>query len=152
MIQPAFLTSLQAEQIAPGTWRLLAPLVYRSAVLGTTVTVPTDFMSDGDSIPRWLPLVYAILKGVATAPAFLHDYLYQTHQAHDLQITRGQGDAVLHEAAGADGPGIVPTSDWQRWLLWSGVRIGGGWAWYTGPRRYSALRNYAVQDRRVVPR
>ena len=152
MIQPAFLSPLRAEQIALDTWRLLDPLVYRSAILRTTVTVPAGFASDGDSIPRWLPLIYAILKGVATAPAFVHDHVYQTHHAHDVLVTRAQADAALHEAAGAEGPGIIPTSAWRRWLLWSGVRVGGSWAWYTGPRRYSRLLNYQIQDRRVEPR
>jgi len=64
-----------------------------------------------------------------------------------MKITRAQADAVLDEAMTVTGEPA-----WRRWLMWSAVRVAGGWAWYTGPRRYSALRNYRVADRRAVPR
>jgi len=141
MIQPAFLSTLQVAKLPGRQWRLLAPLRYQSAVLGTLIEVPTGFLSDLASVPR-LPLAYLLAGDTAHEAAVVHDYLYQVRIS-----TRAQADAVLAEAMAVTGE-----PRWRRWLMWSAVRVAGGWAWYTGPRRYSALRNYRVADRRAVPR
>ena len=141
MIQPAFLTPLQVAKLPDGQWRLLAPLRYRSAVLGAQIEVPAGFVTDLASVPR-LPLAYLLAGDTAHEAAVVHDYLYQVRIS-----TRLQADAVLDEAMAVTGEPA-----WRRWLMWSAVRLAGGWAWYTGPRRYSALLNYQVEDRRAVPR
>ena len=141
MIGPAFLSALQIAKLPDGQWRLVTPLVYRSALLGCEITVPAGFATDLASVPR-LPLAFLLAGDTAHEAAVLHDYLYQVRLG-----TRAQADAVLDEAMAVTGEPV-----WRRWLMWAAVRAAGGWAWYTGPRRYSALRNYRVEDRRAVPR
>ena len=141
MIQPAFFSTLQVAKLPDGQWRLLAPLRYQSAVLGRLVEVPTGFLTDFSSVPR-LPLAYLLAGDTAHEAAVVHDWLYQVRIS-----TRTQADAILAEAMAVTGE-----PRWRRGLMWAAVRVGGGWAWYTGPRRYSALRNYRVEDRRAVPR
>ena len=141
MIHPAFLSTLQVAKLPDGQWRLLAPLRYQSAVLGALLEVPTGFLTDLASVPR-LPLAYLLAGDTAHEAAVVHDWLYQNRIS-----TRAQADAVLDEAMAVTGE-----PRWRRLLMWSAVRAAGGWAWYTGPRRYSALRNYRVADRRAVPR
>ena len=141
MIQSAFLSSLQVARLPGGQWRLVAPLRYQSAVLGALLEVPTGFLTDLASVPR-LPLAYLLAGDTAHEAAVVHDHLYQVRIC-----TRAQADAVLDEAMAVTGE-----PRWRRVLMWSAVRVAGGWAWYTGPRRYSALKNYRIEDRRAVPR
>lgn len=141
MIQPAFLGTLQVAKLPGGQWRLLAPLRYQSRVLGALIEVPTGFLTDFSSVPR-LPLAYLLAGDTAHEAAVIHDYLTQVHIC-----TRAQADAVFYEAMAVTGE-----PRWRRVLMWSAVRVAGGWAWYTGPRRYSALKNYRVEDRRAAPR
>jgi len=141
VIQPAFLSALQVARLPDGQWRLLAPLRYQSAVLGALIEVPTGFLTDLASVPR-LPLAYLLAGDTAHEAAVVHDHLYQVQRC-----TRAQADAVLYEAMAVTGEPA-----WRRWLMWSAVRTGGWWAWRTGPRRYSRLLNYQIQDRRVEPR
>ena len=141
MIQSAFLSTLQAAKLPGRQWRLLAPLRYQSRVLGALIEVPTGFLSDLASVPR-LPLAYLLAGDTAHEAAVVHDWCYQAHLC-----TRAQADAVLDEAMAVTGEPA-----WRRWLMWAAVRTGGWWAWRTGPRRYSRLLNYQIQDRRVEPR
>ena len=141
MIQPAFLSTLQVAKLPGGQWRLLAPLRYQSTVLGAHLEVPTGFLTDLASVPR-LPLAFLLAGDSAHEAAVIHDHLYQVRRC-----TRAQADAVLAEAMAVTGEPA-----WRRWLMWSAVRTGGWWAWRTGPRRYSRLLNYQIQDRRVEPR
>jgi hypothetical protein len=53
-----FQTALVAEAV-DGGWRLHAPLVYYSDVLGRTVTVPTGYFTDLASVPQSIPLYSA---------------------------------------------------------------------------------------------
>ena len=141
MIQSAFLSTLQAAKLPGRQWRLLAPLRYQSAVLGALIEVPTGALTDFASVPR-LPLAYLLAGDTAHEAAVLHDWSYQVHPC-----TRVQADAVFYEAMAVTGE-----PRWRRRLMWSAVRTGGWWAWRTGPRRYSRLLNYHIQDRRVEPR
>ena len=113
-----FLTSLDMrdnEGIADGKWVLLAPLVYESDVAGRVITVPAGFPTDLASVPR-LPVIYSLCGNVARRAAVLHDYLYTSGRE-----SRSMADAVFKEASAVIGvPALV------RWLMWAGVRIGGG--------------------------
>lgn len=119
-----FKTKLRAELVRDtssdgrGTWQLLAPLVYESKVAAQTFVVPADFVTDLASVPR-LPFAYLLTGGLAHGAAVVHDWLYTTHL-----IDREKADAVFHEAAIACG-----VSAWQAWLMWAGVRVGGGGSW-----------------------
>jgi len=101
MIQPAFLSTLQVAKLPGRQWRLLAPLRYQSAVLGTLIEVPTGFLSDLASVPR-LPLAYLLAGDTAHEAAVVHDYLYQVRIS-----TRAQADAVLAEAMAVTGEEAV---------------------------------------------
>ena len=120
-----FLTALQVEELddtsadGRGTWRLLVDLVYSSPLAALTFTVPAGFVTDFASVPRYLPIAFALTGDTAHRAAVIHDWLYTTHQ-----VDRATADAVLREAAISCG---VPT--WRADLLWEGVRIGGSGPW-----------------------
>lgn len=120
----AFLSGdLDADLIkeSPPTWRLNEPVVYQSDVAGQTFTVPAGFVTDLASVPRW-PLVYLLAGGTANEASVVHDWLYSTHV-----VPRAVADSVLREASAVTG---VPV--WRRWLMWAGVRIGGGGGHWNG--------------------
>lgn len=113
-----FLTPLDLrdnEGQTDARWIVLAPLVYESDVAKRTITVPAGFPTDLASVPR-LPVVYALCGGVARRAAVVHDYLYTSGRA-----SREIADAVFREASEVIG---VPW--WCRWMMWAGVRVGGG--------------------------
>jgi hypothetical protein len=121
----AFLTPLDlrdADNTDDGQWTLAAPLVYQSDVAGVTFTVPAGFQTDLASVPR-IPIVYELCGDTSSKAAVVHDFLYSTHL-----VDRATADAVLKEASAVTG---VP--GWRRWLMWAGVRVGGGSHWIIKP-------------------
>lgn len=118
-----FLTPLRLERIEDtsrdgrGTWRLLSDLVYDSDLAGVII-VPAGTITDLASVPR-LPFAYLLTGGLAHAAAVVHDWLYTTRH-----LGRKRADAVFKEATLALG-----VSGWQAWLMWVGVRAGGGSSW-----------------------
>ena len=120
---PAFRSTLQVEDDGGFPFRLVQALVFDSAVLNRTVTVPAGFLTDLASIPR--PL-WNILPPVGKydEAAVVHDLLYQ--QAPDGWM-RAQAVAVLREAMEVCGVNAL-----QRWMIYQGVRAGGWVVW----RRY----------------
>lgn len=121
----AFLTELQMENATTrddGLWRLTAPLVYQSDVAKMTFTVPAGFVTDLASVPR-IPIAYLLAGGTSNEASVVHDFIYSTHP-----VPRNIADAVLREASAVTG---VPA--WRRWLMWVGVRIGGGGSHWNGP-------------------
>jgi hypothetical protein len=119
-----FLTPLRLERVEDrskdgrGTWKLLSDLVYESDVAGIRITAPEGFVTDLASVPR-LPFAYLLTGGIGHAAAVIHDVLYSGHQ-----VTRKVADEVFYEALL-----VVGIPKWQAWLMWSGVRVGGGSAW-----------------------
>ncbi|AOZ08151.1 hypothetical protein BKK80_13310 [Cupriavidus malaysiensis] len=101
-----------------GLWRLVEPLVYQSDMAGQTFEVPAGFETDLASVPR-LPVVYLLAGGTSNEAAVVHDFLYTEHP-----VPRAVADAVLREASAVTG---VPV--WRRWLMFWGVRLGGGSHW-----------------------
>ncbi|AOZ08131.1 hypothetical protein BKK80_12435 [Cupriavidus malaysiensis] len=101
-----------------GLWRLVEPLVYQSDVAGQTFVVPPGFETDLASVPR-LPVVFLLAGGTSNEAAVVHDFLYTRHT-----VSRAVADAVLREASSVTG---VPA--WRRWLIYWGVRLGGGSHW-----------------------
>lgn len=117
-----FVTSLQAKWIGrEGSrvlWELEASLLYNSDLLQSTVIVPAGFRTDFASVPR-LPLAFLLAGDTAHEAAVVHDYLYSQGK-----LSRAECDAVFKEA-------IIVSGEprWRAWLMYAGVRIGGGIAW-----------------------
>jgi Protein of unknown function (DUF1353) len=120
-----FLSELEVELVSDatnsgrGTWRLTVPLVYQSDVAGETFTVPAGFETDFASVPR-APIAFLLTADSAHEASALHDFLYTPPHP----VARAVADAVLKEASEVSG---VPA--WRAWLMWAGVRIGGGSHW-----------------------
>lgn len=130
MNQGEFLSTLEVEQVEDsseegrGSWRLLSPLIYKSAD-GVTYTVPTGFVTDFASVPR-VPIVFDELGDRGNLAATLHDWLYTVDPktgAHPVQ-TRLEADELLREAAIAQG-----VSSFDAEILFLGVRVGGRSHW-----------------------
>lgn len=111
-----FLTSLDIRRVDDGHWALLAPLRYYSEGLAREVAVPAGFVTDFASVPRWVPIAYALFGGIAQAEAVVHDFLYRRGSG----VTRAQADSTFLEAMTVMGkPARV------RYPMYWGVRIGG---------------------------
>lgn len=116
-----FLTHLviaNATGCDDGRWRLVTALVYQSDVAGQTFVVPRGFVTDLASVPR-LPVVFWLTGGTSNEAAAVHDWLYT-----EQPVSRAVADKVLLEASAVTG---VPA--WRRWLMYWGVRLGGGSHW-----------------------
>lgn len=98
---------------------LIADFVYHSDLLGRDIVVPAGFETDLASIPRGLWNVIPKV-GPWDYAAVIHDFLYKNNG-----VTRSVADAVLSEALQV-GPHVDRT---HRWLIVSGVRVGGWHSW-----------------------
>lgn len=127
-----FLGPLDVRKLGRRRWMTLVPLGYESDVLGATITVPVEFITDFASVPR-TPLAWWLVGDTAHRAAVVHDWLYQHPDFDD----RRWADAVFREAMAADDQDPEPA--WRRALAWLGVRIGGGWAWTNHGKRIRAL-------------
>lgn len=106
---------VDADDWDTGRWYLFAPLVFDSMVARRVITVPAGFPTDLASTPR-IPIIYEMLGNIGRRAAVIHDYLYTSGRE-----SRAVADAVLREACIVNG---VPA--WKSWLMWVGVRVGGG--------------------------
>ena len=122
---PRFLSPLVVRDDG-GTFVLVEPLQYASAVLGGVLTVPAGFPTDFASIPRGLWNVLPPI-GKYDAGAVCHDMLYRDGAVGGRAIERGVADRALREAMEVCGVTRV-----QRWLIYAGLRTGGWVVW----RRY----------------
>ena len=138
--------TLDSRDLPDGRFQLLAPLWYRSNLLGgRIVKVSKGFVNDKESVPWWLPITYVWLavKRKASRAGGIHDWLFATHKVEDLPVSFELANAVYHEAAAFDGNGRV-----VRWMKWAGVSIGGRSSYESGPSRFQVNGN----DRRRKPR
>lgn len=116
-----FLTSVSADLVDDidseyrGLWKLSAPLVYQSDLLGSTVTVPAGFLTDLESCPR-VPVAFMLFGAMGDSASIVHDWLYTSPTTTD----RATADAILKEALIATG---IPA--WRAFSIWIGVRLGG---------------------------
>jgi hypothetical protein len=94
---------------------LLAPLVYFSALLGMTITVPAGFRTDFASVPRIVG-AYLLFGGKGKRAAVIHDWAY----SGGLNVDRATADLIFREALQASG-----YSAFTVWAMYQGVRIGG---------------------------
>ncbi|HSW19537.1 MAG TPA: DUF1353 domain-containing protein [Ramlibacter sp.] len=131
-----FLSRLRVDRLddtshdGRGTWSLSTPLVYESDVARRTIVVPAGFVTDLASVPR-LPFAYLLTGGIAHSAAVIHDWLYTVHAIGSQPIDRATADAIFREAARMCG-----ASAFQAWLMYQGVRLGGGNSWSRpGPKQ-----------------
>jgi hypothetical protein len=113
-----FITPLILKQLDRKRWQLEASLMYATDVIDRVLVVPTGFITDLASVPR-LPLTFLLAGGKAPGPAVVHDWLYSTHE-----VDRKTADDIFYEAILAAGH-----SKATAWIMWLGVRAGGGFAW-----------------------
>lgn len=112
-------------------WTTLAPLPYRSDLLGKTIVIPEEFITDLASVPR-APIAWLIAGGKGSRSALLHDFAYQFGQwsletGEPLHTDRRLADSVFRESLAADemgGAGPVA----QR-VMWLTVRLLAKFAW-----------------------
>lgn len=116
-----FKTHLETEQLTDDVFALTAPLVYKSDLLGCTITVPVGFQSDGASVPR-VPIAYMLYGNRAHHEAVIHDYLYRIDSEPVMPLKIANN--VFLEAMQARGK-----SSWIAYVMWLGVCMG-GWASY----------------------
>lgn len=107
-----------ADNVDDGKWVVTEPLIYESDVAKRTIIVPVGFQTDFASVPR-LPIIFELCGGTSHEAATIHDFLYVTHL-----VDRKTADAVLREASA-----VTKVPAWRRWMMWAGVRIGGGSHW-----------------------
>lgn len=118
-----FLTTLRVARVddvsrdGRGTWELLTMFAYKSDVADTVFVVPAGFVTDFASVPR-IPIAFLLTGDCAQEAAVIHDWLYTSHE-----VDRTTADAVFREAVALGNPG------WRAWLMWAGVRVGGGGSW-----------------------
>jgi len=99
-----------------GCWKLEAPLVYESEIVGK-VTVPTGFCTDLASVPR-LPVVYLLWGNRAHREGIIHDYLYRCDSQPVVSFETA--NKVFLEAMKSRGKPW-----WVRWFMYAGVCAGG---------------------------
>jgi hypothetical protein len=94
-VKAEFITPLDTRRVDGSAKReLLAPFVFRSAILDREVTVPYGFQYDGPSTPLdW--------GGAGERPSCAHDFMY----SNPRDFTRAQADAVFRELLKLDGMG-----------------------------------------------
>lgn len=118
-----YLTKLNVSILDNGTWKLDAPLVFKSDLVGK-ITVPEGFKTDYASVPR-IPIIYAMVGNCSHRAAVIHDYLYR--KGAIPTVSQKVADQIFREAMLVKG---VPW--WRRWIMWAGVRIGGWTAYKKG--------------------
>lgn len=129
----AFLTSLCWDQIGVQSYILTAPLRYKSNLAEALIEVPAKFVTDGESCPRYLPIINSLFGNVAEEPAVVHDWLYYT-----AVYTRDMADKVLLEAMDLI-PGLPA---WRKNGIYYGLRVGGWWAWWQHRRAGHSLSDF----------
>jgi len=108
------------------TWRLTEEFGYAIGSVNSdrTVDVPVGFSTDFASVPRLLWIVLPKWGKYGNA-AVIHDFLY-----YDQSTTRLEADRIFVEAMM-----VLKVPFWQRYCLFTGVRIGGKWAWWVNSRK-----------------
>ena len=122
---------LRTERLPNGRRKLIRNLVVKLEG-GTKITVPDGFETDFSSIPAFarsfIDWSRVDIAGV------VHDFLYWCPQRG---IDRKSADGIWREIAGA---GERRANWFQQWLGWTGLRIGGWWAFRNARRAREAGR------------
>lgn len=106
--------SVDVRSLDDKTWQLLAPFEYRAA--RRTFVIEAGVTTDFASVPR--PFVWLIpAYGLYTRAAVLHDVLCD--QGIQRNVSRRDADGIFLQALRILGVPFL-----QRWLMWTGVRLG----------------------------
>jgi hypothetical protein len=125
----AFLDSLCVTEIDDRIFAVSDhPFRYQSDLIKEVIAVPVGFYTDFASVPR-LGIIYAMLGDRAHESAVVHDFCYYMGMT-----TRKMADDILLEAMGVEG---FPW--WQRWPIYTGVRVGGWAAWNAHRKAHDGL-------------
>jgi hypothetical protein len=120
---------LAIRALTATTWILTEPLTW-TGPLGDTFTVPSGFVTDLATVPRflhWLTLPY----GAYTRAAVLHDFLIVeriNHRDSTLRVTSRDTDGIFRRIMQELGVGWA-----KRWTMWSAVRAA---SLFSSHRRY----------------
>ena len=134
-----FLTTLQVERVNDTYWRLLTACRFKSDVLNSIVEAPAGFITDFASVPKWIPLAYALFKDAGQPAAVIHDYLYQTQL-----VARPLADQVLREGLYACGEPA-----WKCEPMYTAVRLFGESHYGTSPARYQRINGPLIRAHHV---
>lgn len=116
-------------------WLVVDALIYDVGAEGSgeTITVPAGATTDLASIPRFAWALFPP-DGPWVKAAVVHDFLYRTRglcaldrtvwRSRPAPYSRAEADGILREAMA-----VVGVSAWQRFVIWSAVRIGGASGW-----------------------
>jgi hypothetical protein len=118
-----FLTDLNVCEVDCDNFRLTSPLMYLCDN-GLTITVEAGFVTDFASVPKWLPVAYALLQNKGRKAAVVHDKFYRQGG-----MTKEDADKLFLEALHA----CQGVSDWERHAMYYGVKCFGRWS-YKGKR------------------
>lgn len=102
--------------IGTNSYRMKEPLVYEGSL---KFTVPTGFIFDGASVPKFLTGVLPRSGARYDRAACLHDWLYASRQTD-----RKTADNLFLEAMRSDGVG-----KFKSWIMYRAVRIFGSKAY-----------------------
>lgn len=153
----AFDSELTIQAVGPVTWKLMAPLIW-TGTRGDTFTVPSGFVTDFATVPRflhWLVSPY----GAYTRAAVLHDWLLTElaawTKAKPASLKDGGWEWIKNPppADSHDTDGIfrrvmqdLGVGFAKRWIMWTAVR----WAALFNP--YRAYRRQIPRDLpRMIP-
>lgn len=133
--QSAFLTPLVTR------WRgekrvVAAPLLFYCGPIDSLVEVPAGFEYDGESVPRYFPVLYAAFANRCEEAAAVHDFGYSALST----LTREEADTCYLEAMRVTMTEPPRETLWQRIsapvvkgyrissrnIKWAGVRTFGG--------------------------
>lgn len=113
-----FLTQLYTRKLLSnggrGTWEIMLPLSLDDLPFTQIWTVPTGYITDYASVPRW-PFAYWLAGDSGHASATIHDFL-----CDDKSVPRKIANDVFARALKAEG---VPA--WRRIIMVAAVRLYG---------------------------
>jgi len=118
-----FLSDLECKELDCESWQLLAPLVYQRDS-GMIIEAEKGFVTDFASVPKWAPLLYALLKDKGRKAAVLHDKFYRQGG-----LSKEAADSLFLEALHA----CEGVSNWERHSMYYGVKFFGYWSYKGKP-------------------
>jgi len=132
----AFDSLLSVQERGPRDWTLLAPLIWQGTK-GQSFTVPTGFVTDFATVPRFLHWKVSPY-GPYTRAAVLHDWLLDQLAEWQSVADTDAGNSGRPPANSRDVDGIFRRAmedlgvRWdRRWVMWAAVR----WGALFNPRR-----------------